>query len=67
MAVEHDTTADTLPDENGPGGSWSVGCVCGWAKTDRYARASGELVALLLATLYGRQHEENPINDSDEN
>lgn len=55
----HQTVADTEPSD-GPGGEWVVSCTCGWKQTGHYARTSGELVALRLARLVGRKHEEYP-------
>lgn len=58
--ILHFTTADTHPDENGPGGTWTVTCPCGWVRSGHYARDTGEPVALRLAGLRGAEHEENP-------
>lgn len=34
----HATTADTQPNQNGPGGVWMVGCeTCGWTKVGSYS------------------------------
>lgn len=58
----HSTTADTFPNEGAPGGAWSVGCTCGWAKVGQYARSNeiSEGVAFALASAYGTMHEEDP-------
>lgn len=59
----HDTTADTLPNSFTVGGTWSVGCTCGWSKVGNYARDTGEAVALRLAGLIGLEHERNPLKE----
>lgn len=56
----HQTTADTEPDDASAGGRWVVSCTCGWSKDGHYARDGGEAVALRLANLVGRKHEEYP-------
>lgn len=57
--VTHDTMPDTLPNADGPGGTWGVVCTCGWTDSGRYARTNriAEAVALRLATLAGQRHE----------
>jgi hypothetical protein len=57
--VTHDTMPDTLPHTDGPGGTWSTTCLCGWSDSGTYARTNeiAEAVALRLATLAGQQHE----------
>lgn len=61
----HVTTADTLPRTDGPGGSWSVSCTCGWSKTGDYARSNeiAEYVALRLANAFGTEHERDPLHE----
>jgi hypothetical protein len=61
--VEHHTMADTEPVDDGPGGRWVVTCSCGWTDSGRYARDTGEAVALRLANLKGDQHEKDPGED----
>ena len=56
----HDTMADTLPDLPRQGGTWYVECLCGWRREGRYARTSGEAVALRLAGAHGTEHERDP-------
>ena len=55
----HSTMGDTLPNTDGPGGTWTAACTCGWTETGRYARTNeiAEAVALLLANLKGQEHE----------
>jgi hypothetical protein len=60
--ARHDTRADTEPsaDDEAEGGRWVVSCTCGWSQAGHYARDTGEPVALRLARLVGRKHEEYP-------
>lgn len=61
---EHSTMADTIPNDDAPGGKWIVVCSCGWEKTGRYARTNeiAEAVALRLANLFGDRHEGEASN-----
>lgn len=55
------TLADTIPNDPGtPGGRWTVQCTCGWLREGAYARTNeiAEAVALRLANMFGKQHEE---------
>lgn len=57
--ITHSVMADTIPDEERPGGLWTAVCTCGWTKEGRYARTNeiAEAVALRLANAYGSGHE----------
>lgn len=57
--TKHSTMADTTPNEDRPGGRWTVACSCGWTKEGRYARTNeiAEAVALRLANAFGEGHE----------
>ena len=59
--MTHSTMGDTLPNQDGPGGTWTAACTCGWTKSGRYARTNeiAEAVALLLANFEGEEHERN--------
>jgi hypothetical protein len=54
----HTTVADALPNTDYPGGHWLVACTCGWERSGKYTRATGEPVALRLAQVLGTQHEQ---------
>jgi hypothetical protein len=61
--MAHSTLSDTVPNTDGPGGTWSVACAeCNWNYSGTYARTNtvAEAVALRLANAYGRLHEKDP-------
>lgn len=58
---EHVTWQRVDPFTDGPGGTWAVGCECGWGESGGYARdGMGEQTARRLATLKAQRHREDP-------
>lgn len=58
---EHVTWLRVDPFTDGPGGTWAVGCECGWGESGGYARdGMGEQTARRLATLKAQRHREDP-------